>query len=261
MASTNSSVSVAIFSIALSVKFALMAGLPTQAQVSAPNPLSEKTVASITFEPPDNQTLEDSAGGASRSGGFCPQDGMMEGPSVTPILPETKQGLTLSDRPTVFAYIPPTSAAQGYFIVKDKTEDYYYQTQVEIPSDGGIISLTLPPEASPLETGKTYQWSFVLACENPPRADSPRVEGWITRTEASATAMGQLPPEVSLEAASQYGKEGIWYDTLSTLAELRRSQPDRYTAAWDNFLSENGLEAIANQPLIQSIAPPSAIGH
>jgi hypothetical protein len=120
-----------------------------------------------------------------------------------------------------------------------------------IPNEGGIVSLTLPSEAPALEMQKNYHWSFVLACENPPRADSPRVEGWITRTEGNTTAMGELPPEASLEVASQYGREGIWYDTLSTLAELRRSQPDRYTAAWDNFLSENGLEAIANQPLIQ----------
>lgn len=242
-------VSLAIASIALSINFGLIAGLPTQAQTESQETLKQGAIASITFEPPNGETLNDSAGGASRNGGFCPQDGMVQGPSVTPVIPHTQQGLTVSERPTFFVYVPKTSATQGYLIVKDNSEDYYYQTKVAIPNEGGIVAIALPDAAPGLEVDKTYQWSFVVACEEPLRADSPRVQGWIKRTEVNASS-SQMGAGASLETANFYASEGIWYDALTTLAQLQQSQPEQYTATWQQFLSDAGLEAIATQSAI-----------
>ncbi|MCT7982897.1 DUF928 domain-containing protein [Laspinema sp. A4] len=249
MARNNYQGSWVLCSIALSLNLAFLAALPSRAQVSSPLP-GPQLLARVTFEPPTRERLNDSAGGASRQGGFCPQDGMVEGPSLMPILPETKEGLTVSERPTLFVYVPETKAEQGYFILKDQTEDYYYQTQVNIPQEGGIVRLTLPESAPALEVGTTYQWSFVVACERPARADSPRVEGWLQRVEPTAKLNSYEGVE-SIEAATSYGAEGIWYDAVTTLADLRRSQPQTYTQEWVDFLSSVGLENVANEPILE----------
>lgn len=240
----------ALCSIALSLHLAFLAALPSRAQVSSPLPSPQILARRVTFEPPTNERLSDSAGGASRQAAFCPQDGMAEGPSLMPILPETKEGLTVSERPTLFVYVPETKAEQGYFILKDQTEDYYYQTQVSIPQEGGIVRLTLPESAPALEIGNTYQWSFVVACELPARADSPRVEGWLQRVEPSAN-LNNYQGVDSIEAATSYGAEGIWYDAVTTLADLRQSQPQTYNQEWVDFLSSVGLENVANEPILE----------
>jgi hypothetical protein len=238
----------ALCSIALSLNVALITALPSRAEVVSPLTLPQ-TMARVTFEPPTNERLSDSAGGASRQAGFCPQDGMVEGPSLMPLLPETREGLTVSERPSLFVYVPQTKAKTGYFVLKDKAEDFYYQTQVAIPEGGGIVRLTLPEDSPALEIGTIYQWSFVVACELPVRVDSPRVDGWLQRIES--TNLDKYEGVDSLEAATSYGAEGIWYDVITTLADLRRSQPQTYTQAWVEFLSSVGLETVANEPILE----------
>lgn len=244
----------ALCSIALSLNLAFLAALPSRAQVSFPL-LGPQLLARVTFEPPTNERLRDSAGGASRQAAFCPQDGMQEGPSLMPILPNTKdgvtvEGLTVSARPTLFVHVPPTKAETGYFILKDESEDYYYQTQVSIPQEGGIVRFTLPESAPALEMGTTYQWSFVVACELPVRADSPRVEGWLQRVEPTANLNNYRGVD-SIEAATSYGAAGIWYDAVTTLAHLRQSQPETYNQDWVDFLSSVGLANVANEPILE----------
>jgi len=51
-----------------------------------------------------------------------------------------------------------------------------------------------------------------------------------------------------------YARNGIWYETLATLAEMRRLAPNdsRLTTEWTQLLQSQGLESIADQPLVQS---------
>jgi len=54
---------------------------------------------------------------------------------------------------------------------------------------------------------------------------------------------------------SVYAKNGIWYETITTLAQLRRQTPtdSRLTAQWTKLLESQGLESIADQPLVKSL--------
>ena len=51
-----------------------------------------------------------------------------------------------------------------------------------------------------------------------------------------------------------YAKNGIWYETLADLLGNRRLAPDdsRLRAEWTHLLQSQGLESIADQPLVQS---------
>lgn len=251
MARKKSLLSWAVVSLVLSMQIALVPrAIAGTEEPSEREPLGQ-LVASVTFEPPDsNELLDDSEGGASRDSGYCPQDGASYDRLVTPLMPANNVGLTVEERPTLFVYVPKTVATQAYLTVKDKNEDYYYQTTVVIPEKAGIVGIPLPDEAPALEIGRNYQWTFLVACENPPRPDSPRVSGWIQRVKPDSDLIGSLGREASLEGAKQYGAKGLWYDTLATLMELQRSHPEEYVEVWQEFLTSVGLEMIASEPIL-----------
>lgn len=244
-----------VLSVGLSLKLILMASLPIGAQAQSIDTTSgdsfpSNAIASVTFDPPGNGKPKDTVGGASRDAGICPQDAVNPGPAVTPVMPSNEQALTMAEHPTFFVYIPQTTAQKAMFVVRDDNEDYYYKTTLPIPTKAGVISFKLPADAPALKSGKNYKWSFVLMCSAEIRPDSPWVEGEIQRIEPnSGRTLDNLSP---LERAAIYGKNGIWYDTITSLAEERRSQPDNVTLAanWENLLKSVGLGAIASQPLL-----------
>ncbi len=268
MARQNFRLPLILLSVGLSIELVLTAvmstGVRAQFVSAAPGKLqSGHSIVRVTFDPPTGGQPDaaGTGGGASRDGGTCPQDSQALDPSVTPLLPASRHGLTMAEHPTFFVYVPQTSAQKALFVLKDDKEDYYYQKTIPIPRTAGIISFKLPTDAPALEIGKNYEWSFVMICGEAIRPDSPRVIGQIQRiapNPALSRQAGNLSP---LERAALYGKDGIWYDTLTSLAEQKRtpgritalSQLDESTLAknWEDLLKSVGLGAIATKPLIQ----------
>lgn len=206
----------------------------------------------VKFDPPGTGKPKETAGGASR-GNPCSREQVSVGGCVTPLMPVNQEGLTVTERPTFLVYVPETSAKQVFFSLVDESRNYQYQKKISLPGKGGIVSFKLPDDAPALEVGKNYQWSFILIGEQGLRPDSPGVQGEIRRVELNQALMSQLQQVSPIERAALYGKEGIWYETVGTLAELVRSQPMDAALAdnWKQLLSSVGLEAIAAQPLVQ----------
>jgi len=232
-----------------------MLGLSNLNQTAQAQPASQKSnpSVSITFEPPDRDRPKDSAGGASRDGGKCPQDLQSSEPYVTPLLPVNRYGLTVESHPTFFVYLPPTDAQKAFFSIRDENDSDFYQTFVSLPKKSGVLKIKLPADAPSLEKDKAYTWSFVLMCDNVLRPDSPLVEGQIERTEMNAASIAQLEKATPLERAAFYGKAGIWYETLATIADARHSEPENadLEGIWQDLLRSVELEAIATQPLLK----------
>lgn len=253
MVRSKSPISLLVFSLAGVSLNLILSGGQVQAQMPDGRMLSEQTIAGVTFEPPNEGSLEHSQGGATRDSGYCPGDANLKSASesVLPLMPaNSQQGFTVSDRPTFFIYVPETSAEEIFFILKDENEDYYYQKSLTIPEKGGIVSVQIPEDAPALEIGQNYQWTFAIACQMPMRPDSPTISGWVQRVAANSVGITQMDSTPSLEMAQLYGSAGIWFDAVTTLAQLRDRQPEAYTATWEEFLSSVGLEAIASQPVI-----------
>jgi hypothetical protein len=245
-----------LLAIALCLEVPFATALSVQAEsrtVSQPNQIiSQAGKVSVTFSPPGAGKPDNSAGGASRSSNQCAQDTANGGPLAMALTPVNYQALTVAERPTFFVYVPETSARKVFFSLEGENKDSHYQTTVAITGKAGIVSVSLPAEAKALETGKSYKWSFVIMCGNALRPDSPVVEGKIMRSALNPTLTSQLEKATPIERAALYGKGGIWYDTLATVAELRRSQPNDSTleATWKQLLTSVGLDAIATQPLL-----------
>jgi hypothetical protein len=80
------------------------------------------------------------------------------------------------------------------------------------------------------------------------------VYGIVQRIEPQETLKNDLANADPMARAIAYAKNGIWYETLATLAQMRRLAPDDsgLRAEWTQLLQSQGLELIADKPLVQS---------
>lgn len=218
--------------------------------VAQSNPSSDANI-SVTFTPPGGDAPYQTRGGASRGDVACTQNTSDTEQKFTPLTPTSSYGLTFSEHPVFFAYIPPTSAQAAFFSLTDEQGEVYYQTTMPIPTTGGLVEVAIPDTSPPLEVGKSYQWGMAILCSGRLRPDSPFISSWVKRTELSVDLANRLNAASPLEQAALYGGHGIWYDTLAKLVELRTEQPTDPTlsANWDRLLHSVGLDAVAATPV------------
>jgi hypothetical protein len=160
-------------------------------------------------------------------------------------------GLTTSERPTFWFYVPYTLTSQYAieFVLKDDQGNYVYK--VKFPGEGtppGIISLRLPPTVSLLRD-RDYTWYFLLYCGA--RAPDNYINGFIRRVERP-NLEHQLRSISPRERAILYAEQGIWYEALTELIQLRRDNNKR---DWTRLLQSVGLERLAGEPLIPCCSP------
>ncbi len=172
------------------------------------------------------------------------------------LLPKSNNGLTVNQTPTLFFYIPATTAKTAEFILSDPAGQSVYQLTVQMSGKPGFFTLQLPAQAannSPLlTTGKPYGWSLALICNSDDREEDVVVRGRLQRVEPSAT-LAQGKPGVSRDRLRAYGQAGIWHDWLSTLVSLRQSTPTdaALNKTWLTMLESMGLQDAAQLPIHQ----------
>lgn len=247
--------SVATFSTALSLELSISPGFST------PNPgqfepttidarINESWQIAQIFRPP-NRGAPASTEGAGTRGGLCLA--LNERHKLKPLIPNSNLGLTVSEHPTFFGYLPKSTAKNGEFVLRDRNNRIIYRTSFPLPNQPGIISISLPRTEKPLEVGKMYQWSFVVVCDPEDRsgnAISPAA--WIERIQPSQTLANQLrnaPPET---LPTLYATAGIWHDALASRVKLRpfQSKAD-WETHWEQLLQSAGLQAFVQEPLIE----------
>lgn len=240
-----------LLSVTFSVAFAVVgSSMEIQAQTLSTIPLPLQAIHDantfrVTFEPPREGKPDDTAEGASRSIGCA-------GGCMIPLVPAISPRLTATPYPTFFVYIPQSTTETVFFALLDENEVTHYQTKIPIANRSGILSVKLPDTLPPLEVDKTYQWAFVMIGEQGLRPGDPSVRGEVRRVQLADGLMSQIESKTWVERAALYGKHGIWYDTLASLAQARQQQPSNSTliATWQDLLNSVGLEAIATQPLL-----------
>ena len=207
----------------------------------------------VTFNPPAGDQPQRSTGGASRSIGQCINQAENSDVPLVPLLPTSAKGLTVASHPTVLAYLPGTSAEKVFFSWRDEQNNDHYQAILPIEHQAGIISLTLPEDAPPLEIGKNYQWALAVMCGGKLKPDSPMIQGQIQRVTIESTLSDRLKNADALETAAIYGEAGIWYETIATLAKLQITEPNNpsLTSNWQELLTSVGLEQVATTSLIK----------
>jgi Domain of Unknown Function (DUF928) len=226
-----------------------------QSTANIPTPTNFSKLQRIIFKPPSNEGKPKSTSSAgSRSNWQCPQDATSTTTSSnqTPIMslvpPDSNYGLTTAEHPTFLVYLPQTSVKQLVLSLITENNQLYSQTFIPIKGEPGIISIKSADSSPTLEVGKNYQWALELICGEKPSPNDPVISSWVRRV---ALPQLQSQQRTTLEQADIYSEQGIWYDAVITLAQIRNAQHNNQVIAniWTDFLKSVGLEAIATQPL------------
>lgn len=250
----------AIVAMALTMGF----GANLSAQVltqSRPSPsLSSKLPSQWNFTPPRRGIPVNRQGGATR-GNEC-----FEGDaSVTALVPAYKLGATASAYPTIFWYMPKSSASEMELKVQDTQERtlYFAKYPLAKSQDGrvvgspGVMSFSLPnlANSSALEINQEYHWMLRLRCptDSPELYDSSSdvvLGGGIMRVKPDPTLAQRIQQATPKDRVALYANAGLWYETVATLVELRRARPNdnELAQAWNKLLNSVGLDNSFKRP-------------
>lgn len=173
--------------------------------------------------------------------------------NLTAVMPISNSGLTTSSHPTFSWYVPETEPTMAEFVLLDRNDQEIYQTTFQVTGKAGIMSLTLPTTTTmpTLKADQQYRWKFAIACDNSDASNDMMTEGWVERVTPSRELQAKLVGKSPAEQASLYAAEGIWYDAVQILADLRRSQPTSATQAnWQNLLQSVELNSLVTEPIL-----------
>ena len=231
--------------------------LPAQPLSQSSRPLN-KSLVFVAPPPPPNlgepgRRSEAGSRGCEEEDQPLPKPNQREDKQLTALVPvyappntQAVWALTTAPHPTFWFYVPvylPTSS--GEFVLQDEGAQTVYQTSIKPPQTPGVISLSIPSTAAPLESGKRYHWYLNIYC----RAEQPPdfVEGWIQKVELSPTLRRQLKQATLQEQVALYATNGIWHEAIAAAAKLRRTNPK--STDWATLLQTVGLDKLSQKPL------------
>lgn len=162
---------------------------------------------------------------------------------LTALIPGNDVAKTVATDPTLFVYVPKHSAESAELVVLDEDGNTVYSNIFEISDTNGIIKVNLPKNAG-LKTGNEYIWQFALVCNVEDRAADRFVQGNFETVELSSDLQQKLRRANPLERAQLFAEAGIWNETITTVADLRTSNPRE----WEELLNSVGLGEISSQP-------------
>lgn len=209
---------------------------------------------SVTFKPKGSP--QKTVGGASR--GICLQPGVLPQQMTTPqrlftaLIPPTKGELTAAAYPTLLVKILASKTLKAEFTLWDENGKGIYQTTFALPDQPGIMSFQLPSAAGELAISKQYKWSVAVICNPAERQRDVVLQGGWQRVKVSSALTSQLEAAQPLQKVKVYAENGLWYDTIATLAELKRSLPEdpRIASEWQELLQSVGLTELSQVPIV-----------
>jgi Domain of Unknown Function (DUF928) len=186
-------------------------------------------------------------GGGTRSGCTFASN------QFTALIPERIIAKTTKTNPKFYFYIPENTAGkQLEFVLRDRLDRQVYETTFISNGKSGIIGIELPATKSNLLAAEeNYHWYFSLLCTPDNRSQDIVLEGSIERIELDASLAQKLARSTPMERVNLYQTANIWYDAISTLAELKLSSSETLiNSEWQALLESVGLANLAQKPLI-----------
>lgn len=193
--------------------------------------------APIQFEPPPDGEPPDTSGGGSRDPDQSRCSSNQE--PIKALMPKGNFGWTLQEIPSIYVYLPKTSAKQVVLAFQDETEDYHETVFLPIKADERVVSFSLPKDRPSLEIGKNYKWKLALVCGDIVDVEHPQLEGWVKRIDANSINT-KLKGKSPIEQAQWYAENGYWYDLIKVLKEARQANPNdnRLNLLWSDLLKK-----------------------
>ncbi|HBL57380.1 MAG TPA: hypothetical protein DDZ80_02105, partial [Cyanobacteria bacterium UBA8803] len=227
-----------------------------------PSLRAQSLEVSLTF--PSGQDVGAPArtgGGGQRSGPGCLKGKI----PLTALTPKNNLVKTVSDKATLFVYVPETQVKSAELVVVDE-EGEQYKSPVTLTKTGGIVELSWPATLS-LQTGKEYKWQLSILCDSEDRSTEQFVRGLIQRQPMTTpetnpeelnknlAALATNPQDAKkrlMKQAEEYAQTESWSEVLTILARLQQRLPNdpEIADSWQELLNSQDLAAIATQPLV-----------
>lgn len=245
--------------IALSLAFAFVLVItPVQAQLAKPiNSTPRKPLIFKTPPPPPNTGApgQRKAGGSRGCLDVNVQNTQSKEKVLTALAPEYSSsqlvlGLTILMRPTFWFYVPYKSdSIYAKFVLEDGNNQTIYKTPLK--GTPGVVGVELPATTEGLQIGKRYHWYFNIYCKQDDEFLTS-VEGDVERKSLDPIFQSQLDKATPQQQVALYAANGIWYEALTTLANLRRTkaQDTLLASDWTSLLGSIGLQNIAAEPIV-----------
>jgi hypothetical protein len=252
------------FKLTVAVVFTLLSAASSPLGLTA----QAKTAGSLQFRMPAPPSRGIPTGryrgGASR--GVCPKTN----PELTALVPFKEEtliraigpetiarvwGLTSASHPTFWFYMPYDNRL-GFpveFALQDEDGNDVYRTGVDLPTKPGIVRVTLPSTVPALEAGQVYHWYFKVYCAQKQQGVPIQVEGVVLRITPDRALQKQIESATPLQKVALYAENHLWYDTVTTLADLRSAKPEdpALMADWHSLLKSIQLSDVADAPLTE----------
>lgn len=238
---------------------------PIKASSESAKPANNSSTSSrrIPFKriPAPNRGIPHGTRQAAKRGEGCP---IVALPLTTALVPIAKTaseeqvawGLTSAEYPTFWFYVPyPPGTYSGELrvVIKDEKGGNIQKSLIGVTgTTPGVVGVRLPSTEAPLKIGELYTYKFAVSCKPGQPSENEYVVASVERRELSASLASQLRTATEREKAILYAQEGFWDEALTTLAELRRKNPNDagLTADWDALLEEGGLNEIKQKPIV-----------
>lgn len=236
-------------SLSLAILLSLLGGIPValaMPQQTANSIRYQKADVILPTVPPTPPPpgKRQPGGGLSGEALVCPPKQQ----ALTALTPASVHGVTLSEKPTFWFYMPYTSeeVASGEFsILTWDEEQRVYETAFELPDTAGLVSITLPDsEEFNLQEDVPYHWYVNLNCDSNTDSKSElKIDGWVQRIAHT--------PERRQQVSST--SPDIWYDAVAQLA-AQLQDPALETAVlrqtWTELLESVDLGDLAPAPIV-----------
>jgi Domain of Unknown Function (DUF928) len=154
---------------------------------------------------------------------------------LTALVPEYRSaqgnrvwGLTGVDHPTLLVYVPysKTSIVDLSFTLQDEsnpadTQIIYQNPNFAPAATPGIMRIALPKSAKPLVANKPYHWFLKLNMGCTVGQRPIFVDGWVQKADLDRNLGKQLKQASPNSKVALSAENGLWYDALNSLANLR----------------------------------------
>ena len=239
--------SLKVLVLGVSPTFLMLSGLPT-IEVAQSFP---EMIARLSFPKGSDRGGPRRTSGGGKRGPACQNTTVTEVASeeqlaLTAMMPENNLASTTKGNPSLYLYVPQNNDKNAEFVILDLTNrKELYEANFALPSEGGIIKLTLPEKVQ-LQVGDEYQWHFGIICDVEDESKHEVIQGLLERN--TPVNLEKIQQEKNLlEKADLYAQASVWNEALDIAATLR----DTDSTPWLELLTSVGLEDFVDQPIVE----------
>lgn len=169
------------------------------------------------------------------------------GPSIAVLAPDEAGGTTLA-QPTLYWFVSePIASKVALTITDEETRKTVFQTVMDGPTAGGIVSVQLGELRVSLRSDRDYRWSVSVLGDPDQLHAELFASGVVRRADMAPDLAAQLNRTPTREMPFFLAKNGLWYDALAVLSvQIARSPDDRpLRALRASLLDQVGLYDVA----------------